>query len=283
MRRVLLVGLALLFASVLEAGAPAGAKTGVWAMITSGLPTTAPPGSRIRITWRLADRQGHPFGAGGVFVRLLSAEGSTTAFAPGHAYADGRYAAIARVPARGVEAVEVGIRGTSEVLFPLRRDPYDGWSILYRPLYVPRLAAGDPCPVSSLATGVDFAAFGVRPGYGPGPAYPIGFDAGTTLRLRWTEGDATAWPWGVQKVLWFVHPRYAGPLLIRGRQLDGPNLIRFDRGLKPPAEIRIEPNRSPDGRGRPSSTRLLTPGCYAYQLDGTSFSRLVVFRAVKGV
>jgi hypothetical protein len=277
MRSVLVVGLALIAVGALGAGAPA--KTGVWATITSGLPTTAPAGSRVRITWRLADRQGHPFGAGGVFVRLISAEGSTIAFAPGHAYADGRYAASARVPARGVEAVEIGIRGTSDVLFPLRRDPYGGWSILYRPLFVPKLAAGAPCPVSRLATEVDFAAFGVSPGYGPGPAYPIGFDAGTTLRLRWTEGDATAWPWGVQKVLWFVRPRYTGPLLIRGRQLDGTHLVRFDEGVKPPAEIRIDRNGSPDGRGRPSFTRLLTPGCYAYQIDGTSFSRLVVFRA----
>ena len=281
MRMGLLVGLALIAVGALRAGEPALAKTSVWATITSGLPTTAPPASRIRITWRLADRQGHPFGAGGVFVRLISAEGSTTAVAPGHRYANGRYAAIARVPARGVEAVQVGIRGTSEVLFPLRRDPYGGWSILYRPLSVPRLAAGDRCPVSSLAMDVDFAAFGVQPGYGPGPAYPIGFDAGTTLRLRWTEGDATAWPWGVQKVLWFVHPRYAGALLVRGRQLDGPSLIRFDRGVRPPAEIRIDPNRSPDGRDRPSFTRLLTPGCYAYQIDGTRFSRRVVFRAAR--
>jgi hypothetical protein len=281
MRIGLLVGLALIVVGALGAGEPVQAKTGVWATITSGLPTTASPGSRIRVTWRLADQQGHAFGAGGVFVRLISAEGSTTAFAPGHDYADGRYAAIARVPARGVEAVQVGIRGTSEVLFPLRHDPYDGWSILYRPLYVPRLATGDPCPVSHIATGVDFGAFGVRPGYGPGPAYPIGLAAGATLRLRWSEGDATAWPWGVQKVLWFVHPRYAGPLLIRGRQLDGPNLVRFEGGVKPPVELRLERNASPDGRFRPSFTRLLTPGCYAYQIDGTSFSRLVVFRAAR--
>ena len=40
--------------------------------------------------------------------------------------------------------------------------------------------------------------------------------------------------------------------------------------------------RHPPG-GRPSFTRLLAPGCYAYQIDGTSFSRLVVFNAVKGV
>jgi hypothetical protein len=34
-----------------------------------------------------------------------------------------------------------------------------------------------------------------------------------------------------------------------------------------------------DARYRPSYTRLRGPGCYAYQVDGTSFSRVVVFRA----
>src|SRR2546426_4482770 len=97
MRAVRLLGLALVLVSALVAGAPAQAKSGVRATITSGLPTTAPPGSRIRVAWRLLDRQGHPFGAGGVFIRLLSAEGSTLAFAPGHSHADGRYVAQARI------------------------------------------------------------------------------------------------------------------------------------------------------------------------------------------
>ena len=80
---------------------------------------------------------------------------------------------------------------------------------------------------------------------------------------------------GSQKVLWFVHPRSAGPVLIRGRRLDGPGLVRFDRGKLPAAELRI-----PAGtEERPSFTRLRSAGCYGYQIDGASFSRIVVFRA----
>ena len=30
----------------------------------------------------------------------------------------------------------------------------------------------------------------------------------------------------------------------------------------------------------PSYTRVRGPGCYAYQIDGTTFSRVIVFRAV---
>lgn len=37
-------------------------------------------------------------------------------------------------------------------------------------------------------------------------------------------GDLTGW------VLWFVYPGYSGPVLVRGRQLDGPNELRFERG-----------------------------------------------------
>jgi hypothetical protein len=33
-------------------------------------------------------------------------------------------------------------------------------------------------------------------------------------------------------------------------------------------------------RYRPSYTRLRAPGCYAYQIDGLTFSRVIVFRAV---
>lgn len=89
-------------------------------------------------------------------------------------------------------------------------------------------------------------------------------------------------------MLWFVHPRYRGPILIRGRQLDGPHFVRFDRGSKPSAELRISPGESvawsrqvEGSRGRPSYTRLRAPGCYAYQIDGTTFSRVIVFRAVR--
>ena len=33
-------------------------------------------------------------------------------------------------------------------------------------------------------------------------------------------------------------------------------------------------------RYRPSYTRVRGPGCYAYQVDGTSFSRVIVFEAI---
>jgi hypothetical protein len=51
----------------------------------------------------------------------------------------------------------------------------------------------------------------------------------------------------------------------------------------PAKEMRLFPvgGRSPSGwQHRPSFTRVRAPGCYAWQVDGTTFSRMVVFRAV---
>ena len=88
--------------------------------------------------------------------------------------------------------------------------------------------------------------------------------------------------WSGNKVLW-VARRYRGPVLIRGRQLDGPNELRFGLSHVPGREMRLSSvgGRSPGGwQNRPSTTRLRVPGCYAWQVDGTTFSRVIVFRAV---
>ena len=146
---------------------------------------------------------------------------------------------------------------------------------LRRPLRIPHLAAGAACPISHVDTRVDFARFGIARGIGRGPAYPIGITRGVLYLAQATGSDAGS-PWAGGKVLWFVHPRSRGPVLIRGRRLDGPGLVRFDHGQLPAPELRLPA----DLRERPSLTRLRVPGCYAYQVDGTSFSRIVVFRAI---
>jgi hypothetical protein len=161
----------------------------------------------------------------------------------------------------------------------------DPWKALQRPLEIPRLARGSACPVSSVARSVPWKRFGIGSGIGRGPAYPV--LGGDTLEFRPPESFESR-RWGGQKVFWFVLPRYRGPVLIRGRQLDGPYGIRFENGDVPPAELRIARGQSvywsdqPDrSRGVPSYTRLRAPGCYGYQIDGTSFSRVIVFRALR--
>ena len=119
---------------------------------------------------------------------------------------------------------------------------------------------------------MDFAALGVAPGIGRGPAYPI-MPRGDLSVVR-ALGESS--PWLVQKVLWVVAPRSSGRMLVRGRRLDGAGLVRFGRGVVPATELRIP---APVAE-QPSFTRVRAAGCYGYQIDGASFSRVVVFRAV---
>jgi hypothetical protein len=160
------------------------------------------------------------------------------------------------------------------------RDAID-WPALHRPLHLPR-ASGGHCPVSRRATEITAARFGVAGALGSGPVYPMLPSASLDVRYRpheWGRG-----PWAGEKVFWLVHPRYRGPVLIRGRRLDGKAWIRFDGGPEPRPELRIWPGESttwsgqaPGSRGRPSYVRARVPGCYGVQTDGVTFSRVVVF------
>jgi hypothetical protein len=282
MRRAVVAAAAGFAVAVLAAGS-AGAKEGVEATLLTTIPKDAAPGTTIRIEWRLAELQtGHPFGAGGIFVRLLGPRGATTADATETAH--GRFVANAPAPEGGLRGIRIGLRATScgatckesPMFFRIVNDPFtDVWTPLRRPIRLPSLLHGARCPVSRPAAGVDFARFGVGRGYGPGPAYPVGFDDGGVIHVVWGKRDVDARVWGVQKVLWFVHPRYRGPVLVRGSKTDGSVRVRFERGRIPPAELRLPPGT----RDRPSYVRIRKPGCYAFQIDGLTFSRTIVFRA----
>jgi hypothetical protein len=159
-------------------------------------------------------------------------------------------------------------------------------SPLSRPLHLPHIAHGARCPVSRPDNRVPFVTrFDVGVGIGKGPAYPVGLPTGVLQLAPAQNFDSRNW--AGQKVLWFVLPGYRGPVLVRGARIDAPGRVRFQRGDVPPLRLRI--TRSPaepgtpvptDARYVPSYTRVRGPGCYAYQIDGTSFSRVVVFRTV---
>jgi hypothetical protein len=127
-RLVLLIG-ALAIAAL--AGASSGAtKEGAQAHLASAIPLNAKGGSTIRVAWSVdvPDQSGarRPFNAIGMFVRLLSRTGApaTTGFASGGAHPDGRYAADVAVPPGGIGGVRAGLRGTTDVLFPVANDPF---------------------------------------------------------------------------------------------------------------------------------------------------------------
>jgi hypothetical protein len=115
---------------------PAAGKEGVKATLTSRIPIAAPAGTIVRVSWTLGYRddhgQRHPFGGGGIFVRLLgrSRAGAQTALAHG---TTGRYAATVRVPKGGIRGIQIGMpswssgpNGTrrADWLFPITNDPF---------------------------------------------------------------------------------------------------------------------------------------------------------------
>jgi hypothetical protein len=158
------------------------------------------------------------------------------------------------------------------------------WAKLHRPLHLPRLAAGAPCPVSRIDRRIDWerVKFPGSPGIGRGPVYPgLGSSGG---RLTATPDVQYGGPWAGGKVFWYVRPSYRGRALIRGHRLDGSQSLGFNGGRRPARELRIERGITvswegqPSGsRGIPSSVRARSPGCYGVQIDGTTFSRVVVF------
>jgi hypothetical protein len=147
--------------------------------------------------------------------------------------------------------------------------------LLRRPLNIPTIAAGTPCPASEPRGSL--GSYGAS-AFGPGPAYPTLYADGGRAVLQYT-----AWGgfegWSGNKVLWTV-PSYRGPYIVRGRQLDGPGVLRFDQGPswtnKLHGELRLV---GPYADLNPAATLLRGPGCYAYQVDGRGFSYTIVFEA----
>jgi hypothetical protein len=156
---------------------------------------------------------------------------------------------------------------------------------LHRPLHPPLIKAGQ-CPVTQPVRQVSMA-FGAA--QGPGPIYPTVVDAHGVLTFIWPPPPGSVAPpgWSGQKVLWIGAPTYTGPVLIRGIRLDGDSPVAFQAGGGNPAlpELQFPPrppvNVSATGwRNWPSATLLKAPGCYAWQIDGTTFSTVLVFKAM---
>jgi hypothetical protein len=132
--------------------------------------------------------------------------------------------------------------------------------------------------VSAINEAFDFGRYGVARGVGPGPAWPVGLvQPGSVLRVTYPPPPGSLMygsEWSGNKVLWFVSPAAVGPVLVRGGRIDAPGEVRFDLDLNPSKELRLS-----GPLDHPSTTRVRAAGCYAYQVDGPSFSYPVVFRA----
>jgi hypothetical protein len=163
----------------------------------------------------------------------------------------------------------------------------DLWTRLHRPLHLPRVEAVRDCPRSLSVRRVPEIVGAL----GRGPAYPTVGSRDGIAYLGPRSDTARLGQWYFRKTIWTVDAAYRGPLLLRGRRVDAPAPLRFlaygppslkrsRRELRWPAGWPTE-NRTPTGwRQLPGATVLRGPGCYAFQADGLTFSRVIVFRAV---
>ena len=131
---------------------------------------------------------------------------------------------------------------------------------LRRTLHLPR-SHGSGCPVSAGQT-------------------PVSVSGGPRVTGQRFVGSR----WLAARVTWRAAAGYHGPLLIRGRRLGGAGAVGFGEGHRPYDELQLmnsgrgEATASGGARAWLSLTRVRRPGCYAYQVDGTDFSRVFVFR-----
>jgi hypothetical protein len=152
---------------------------------------------------------------------------------------------------------------------------------LERPLRLPRLGRGAKCPTTS-GRRIDNGQFGGI-ALGRGPVEPLIAMAGDLVHGVIAFHHRNGW-WDA-KTLWFSRPGYRGPVLIRGRRLDAPGQIVF--GEQPSLiDPQLPPGPTLNGtngwREWPGGTFIRSLGCYAWQIDGSSFSHIVVFKAVRG-
>jgi hypothetical protein len=165
-------------------------------------------------------------------------------------------------------------------------------SLESRPLHLPTLGPGMACPVTSwqVASKVDpkagFPSSGGYFAFGKGPIFPLIYnfspDQGT---VRFAKLPAFSGNSKQDKVLWLARPSYPGPALIRGRELGGVGVLGFGPTDSTPSELRFpldtgvgSADTAYGWRDLPSYMVIPALGCYAFQLDGRSFSDVIVFQ-----
>jgi hypothetical protein len=149
----------------------------------------------------------------------------------------------------------------------------------HRPLHLPDLPPGKRCPISpshSARWGTD----GLQMLTGRGPVYLIGDG---TISIALSTPDTLGWQG--QKTPWAVRRSYEGPILVRGARIGRRGQVRFAYGYGDHLrELRWDAGADqglppdPAYRFLASETLFRGPGCYAFQIDGTSFSKVIVVR-----
>jgi hypothetical protein len=152
--------------------------------------------------------------------------------------------------------------------------PNNDQARLTRPLHLPVLHPGQACPVSR-ATPTHSSDF-TGAALGVGPVHPLATG-------NEDLGSNTHAPgWLAIKSLWVSDPQYQGPFLVRIRRLDGSGPAG---GLEDPTVTSFFVPNGPTWNSQPGGYRAITgatwvktPGCVAWQVDGLTFSNVIVIQ-----
>jgi hypothetical protein len=158
---------------------------------------------------------------------------------------------------------------------------------LWRPLHLPVVASGAPCPTPTSHT----VSSRTAPVLGTGPVF---FTAGaynptdrTTMTAPYPAPAASlaaGTGWAVAKTTLVMKKIFSQPLVVRGNRIDGAGQLGFSGpiGRRPFTAIQFPATASAIDFGTYKAHGLnvwaTSSGCYALQLDGKTFSRVVVFR-----
>jgi hypothetical protein len=157
-----------------------------------------------------------------------------------------------------------------------------------RSVRLPRLTSNASCPTTAHHTPardhhlnvIDEGRLTRGRVYGQGPVFPLINPESVRLWSRWHGIGA----WYATPITWAVDSRYRGPVLIRGRQLDGPARTQFQTAVPGPRRVSVRlrsPRPSEPRRSLTTQVRVPGPGCYGWQIDGYGFSQTIVLHLVR--
>jgi len=129
---------------------------------------------------------------------------------------------------------------------------------------------------------------------GNGPVYFAGGaynpeDRSTMRLIPFTDplSQGTGTGWGIAKTAIVMKKTLRQPLLLRGQRIDGPGELGFaGHGHRPFAALQFKAGWHNIDFGKFKANGFVAwatvGGCYALQIDGRTFSRVVVFRIAFG-
>jgi hypothetical protein len=150
---------------------------------------------------------------------------------------------------------------------------------LMRLLHFPRVA-GARCPASRGRYVATPTVSGIALGSGPVRVF---INNPGDLRHGMAHLASTDVPgWLALKTHFFSVPAYHGPFLVRAQRLDDSGPIRLGARPTQTAPLRVPSGPAANGlagwREFPYSTFVKAPGCYAWQVDGLTFSKTIIVR-----